>query len=139
MNSHQARTRLCHSNNVLKFRRKCALIYKHKTFSCPFCTLISGTMSQNLVTSLLKKNAMYSFFFFEITKPFLTLNLPQNKFHKILRKVISFHPKFSWHRPKLTYKKITMLADKKSCLNIRSEILRKCPHISKFTLGMAKP
>ena len=39
----------------------------------------------------------------------------------------------------LTEKTIIMLADKKSCLNIRSEILRKCPHISKFTLGMVKP
>ena len=39
----------------------------------------------------------------------------------------------------LTEKTIIMPADKKSCLNIRSEILRKCPHISKFTLGMVKP
>ena len=31
-----------------------------------------------------------------------------------------------------------MLADK-NCINIRSEILRKCPHIKKFTLGMVKP
>ena len=38
----------------------------------------------------------------------------------------------------LTEKTIIMLADK-NCINIRSEILRKCPHIRKFTLGMVKP
>ena len=39
----------------------------------------------------------------------------------------------------LTEKTIIMLADKKTCLNIRSEILRMCPHIKKFTLNMVKP
>ena len=38
----------------------------------------------------------------------------------------------------LTEKTIIMLADK-NCINIRTEILRKCPHIRKFTLGMVKP
>ena len=38
----------------------------------------------------------------------------------------------------LSEKTIIMLADK-NCLNIRSEILRKCPHISKFTLALVKP
>ena len=37
-----------------------------------------------------------------------------------------------------TEKNIIMPADK-NCTNIRSEILRKCPHIRKFTLGMVKP
>ena len=38
----------------------------------------------------------------------------------------------------LSEKTIIMLADK-NCLNIRSEILRKCPHIRKFTLALVKP
>ena len=38
----------------------------------------------------------------------------------------------------LTEKTIIMLSDK-NCINIRSEILQKCPHIRKFTLGMVKP
>ena len=38
----------------------------------------------------------------------------------------------------LTEKAIIMLADK-NCINIRSEILQKCPHIKKFTLVMVKP
>ena len=35
-------------------------------------------------------------------------------------------------------KTIIMLADK-NCLNIRSEILRQCPHRQKFTLALVKP
>ena len=38
----------------------------------------------------------------------------------------------------LAEKNIVMLADK-NCINIRSEILRKCPPIRKFTLSMVKP
>ena len=38
----------------------------------------------------------------------------------------------------LTEKNIIMLADKNG-INIQSEILRKCPHIRKFTLGIIKP
>ena len=38
----------------------------------------------------------------------------------------------------LTEKTIIMLAEN-NCLNIRSEILRLCPHIRKHTLAMVKP
>ena len=51
-----------------------------------------------------KKNELLWNFFNKNTQPFLSLNLPQNKFHKKLRKIIiNFHPKISWHHPKITY------------------------------------
>ena len=60
-----------------------------------------------------------------------TLNTKKRK--RKSRPTVWFNPPFSLSV------KTNIGGQKKSCLNIRSEILRKCPHIRKFTLGMVKP
>ena len=61
-----------------------------------------------------KRNQLLWNFFNELTQPFLSLNLPQNKFHKKLRKIIiNFHPKILWHQPKITFENIVQTDMKK--------------------------
>ena len=63
-------------------------------------------------------------FFNELTQSFLSNNLPENKFHKKLRKIIiNVYPKLSRHHPKIMYKNIVHTDMNKSILHIIIEMI----------------